>query len=204
LAKWLLSSITAFWLLTAATAFAADLTVWWNKGFYPEEDEAIHRLVAQFEQETKTSVELDLFPQQELVMKLLAALSAGQLPDVVFAYSYGGHESRWASEGLLLELSDVVGPNESRYAPTVPDYVRYPNERTGERRYYGLPIAQVSWYIHVWKSLLDQADIGLDQIPKEWNNPAQRGRRRGQEAGLEQALEVRGVAWEIRDLNHDG
>jgi multiple sugar transport system substrate-binding protein len=169
LAKLLLSSILVLLLLTAAQAFAADLTIWWNKGYYPEEDEGIRRMVADFEKKTGTTAELDLFPQAETVTKLLAALAAGQPPDVVFAYSYGGHESRWAAEGLLMDLSEVVRPNESRYAPTVLDWVRHLNERTGERGYYGLPIAQVSWHIHVWKSLLDQAGIGLDQIPKEWN-----------------------------------
>jgi multiple sugar transport system substrate-binding protein len=169
LAMWLSAYITVFWLLTAATASAADLTVWWNKGYYPEEDEGIRRIVADFEKETGTTVELNLFPQAEIVTKLLATLAAGQPPDVVFAYSYGGHESRWAAEGLLMDLSEVVGPNESQYAPTALDWVRHLNERTGERGYYGLPIAQVSWHIHVWKSLLDQAGIGLDQIPKDWN-----------------------------------
>jgi multiple sugar transport system substrate-binding protein len=32
-----------------------------------------------------------------------------------------------------------------------------------------VPIAQYGHYIHVWKSLLDQAGIGVDQIPREWD-----------------------------------
>jgi ABC-type glycerol-3-phosphate transport system substrate-binding protein len=116
-ATWLVGSVTTLWFVSMAAVGAADLTVWWNKGFYPEEDEAIHRLVVQFEQETKTSVELNLFPQQELVMKLLASLATGQPPEAVFAYSYGGHESRWAAEGSLLDLSDIVGPRKGQYNP---------------------------------------------------------------------------------------
>ena len=162
-------------LLVAALALApfgtraADLTVWWNKGFYPEEDEAIRRVAADFEAETGTRIELDLFPQAEIATRLLAALSANRPPDVAFAFNYGGHEGRWAAEGLLLDLSGLLAPVEDRYAPASLDYVRYLDQRTGRRGYYGLPIAQVTYHVHVWKSLLNQAGIGLDQVPKGWD-----------------------------------
>ena len=42
------------------------------------------------------------------------------------------------------------------------------NGQTGQRRYYTLPIVQASVHIHVWKSLLARAGIGLEQIPHEW------------------------------------
>jgi hypothetical protein len=34
-------------------AHAADLAVWWEKGWYPEEDKAVAELVAAFEQKTE-------------------------------------------------------------------------------------------------------------------------------------------------------
>jgi ABC-type glycerol-3-phosphate transport system substrate-binding protein len=33
-------------------ANAADLVVWWEKGLYPQEDEAVREVIAAFEQET--------------------------------------------------------------------------------------------------------------------------------------------------------
>jgi ABC-type glycerol-3-phosphate transport system substrate-binding protein len=39
-------------ILAPLGAQAADLVVWWEKGFYPEEDEAVAEIVAAFEQET--------------------------------------------------------------------------------------------------------------------------------------------------------
>ena len=33
-------------------AQAADLVVWWQKGAYPKEDEALMEIIAAFEQET--------------------------------------------------------------------------------------------------------------------------------------------------------
>ena len=44
-------------------AQAADLVVWWEQGFYPQEDEAVAEIVAAFEQETGKEVELVLLPQ---------------------------------------------------------------------------------------------------------------------------------------------
>src|SRR3954453_16994861 len=51
-------------LLAAALALVpfgahpADLVVWWTKGFYPAEDQAVRELVAAFEKETGKEVQL--------------------------------------------------------------------------------------------------------------------------------------------------
>ena len=39
-------------------AQAADLVVWWEQGFYPQENEAVSEIVTAFEQETGKQVEL--------------------------------------------------------------------------------------------------------------------------------------------------
>ena len=65
-------------------AKAADLVVWWEKGFYPQEDEAVAETVAAFEQKTGKQVELVQLAQDELFDKAQAALGAGQPPDFLF------------------------------------------------------------------------------------------------------------------------
>jgi hypothetical protein len=45
-------------LLAPLGAGAADLVVWWEKGFYAQEDEAVREIVAAFEQKTGKQVEL--------------------------------------------------------------------------------------------------------------------------------------------------
>ena len=40
-------------------AGAADLVVWWEKGYYAQEDEAVREIIAAFEQKTGKQVELD-------------------------------------------------------------------------------------------------------------------------------------------------
>ena len=47
-------------VLAPLGARAADLVVWWEKGFNPEEDAAVREIVAAFEQKTGKQVELDL------------------------------------------------------------------------------------------------------------------------------------------------
>ena len=52
-------------VLAPLGARAADLVVWWEKGFYPEEDAAVREIIAAFEQKTGKQVELVLPPQDE-------------------------------------------------------------------------------------------------------------------------------------------
>jgi ABC-type glycerol-3-phosphate transport system substrate-binding protein len=53
---------------------AADLTIWWDEGYYPEEDSAIEAVIAEFEQKTGKDVELAFYPQEELPVEVESAL----------------------------------------------------------------------------------------------------------------------------------
>jgi multiple sugar transport system substrate-binding protein len=148
---------------------AADLTIAWEEGFYPEEDKAVEALVAAYEQETGQDVELTFYPQDDVANEMLAALDAGTPPDLLVSLAGANILARWAYDDVLADLSDVLGPIEGQFYPGVLDYVRLLNGETGETAYYAVPVAQFGHYIHVWKSLLDQAGIGLDDIPQEWD-----------------------------------
>ena len=50
-------------------AQAADLVVWWEKGFFPQADEAVTEIVAAFEQDTGKEVELVQPEQAEIQAK---------------------------------------------------------------------------------------------------------------------------------------
>ena len=65
-------------------AHATDLVVWWDKGFYHEEDAAIEEVIAAFEQKTGKQVDLVLDEQAELPDSIEAAIAANQPPDVAF------------------------------------------------------------------------------------------------------------------------
>jgi multiple sugar transport system substrate-binding protein len=169
LGRWLGSYGAVYCLITGAPAFAADLTVWWTRGYYPEEDEGIRRIVADFERDTGQNVELSYWTQEDLPTKVMAALAADELPDVVYCMSCLGHSVRWAHDGLLLDLKDVIEPIADQMDSGALARARLLNGQTGQRGYYTLPIVQASVHIHVWKSLLDRAGISLDQIPRDWD-----------------------------------
>ena len=53
-----LALVVAALILAPVGAQAADLVVWWEKGYYAEEDEAVADMIAAFEQKTGKQVEL--------------------------------------------------------------------------------------------------------------------------------------------------
>jgi len=156
-------------LASPLPALAADLKIFWDEGFYPEEDAAIEAVVAAYEQKSGKDVELTFYSQDEVLDKTLAALDAGDPPDLALAFGVSSYVPKWALDGTLADLSDVVAPIKEQFYSGALDSGRLRNGQTGETAYYAVPIGQYGHYIHVWKSLLDQAGIGVDQIPREWD-----------------------------------
>jgi multiple sugar transport system substrate-binding protein len=153
--------------LAPLTARAADLVVWWEKGFYAEEDEAVAEIIAAFEQETGKEVELIQPDQYEVNDKARAALAAGQPPD--FLYGTIAVWGRYAYEDQLADLEDVLGPVLDLFDADAVDAAVSLNGRTGRRGLYGLPMGRRSNHVHVWNSLLERAGFTLADIPKEWD-----------------------------------
>jgi multiple sugar transport system substrate-binding protein len=151
------------------TAQAADLVVWWEKGFYAQEDEAVSEVIAAFEQGTGREVELAFHPQLELPVKIVAALEAGQPPDFAFGTRTEPYVSKWAFDNRLVDLTDTVGHFSDLFDPDAVARWVLLNQETGQRAPYALPMGRTTNHIHVWKSLLEQAGFTLDDIPKEWD-----------------------------------
>ena len=72
--------LAAMLMLAPLAARAADLVVWWEEGWYPEEDRAVEELVAAFEAKTGKDVEL-VRQQTNARAEVQAALEAGRPPD---------------------------------------------------------------------------------------------------------------------------
>jgi multiple sugar transport system substrate-binding protein len=167
----LASGLMAATFLTAVSsqAFAADLVIWWNKSYYPEEDEKFEEIVAAFEQDKGIDVELSFFTNEDMPVKTLAALTAGSPPDLAFAFLFDlQHTSRWAYEGVLEDVSDVIEPMEDRFYDYALESVHLTDEN-GERAYYAFPTQQQTAHIHVWRSMLEDAGLSVDDIPMTWH-----------------------------------
>jgi multiple sugar transport system substrate-binding protein len=160
--------VTLALILAPLGARAADLVVWWEQGFYPEEDAAVRETIAAFEQKTGKQVDLVLHPQAELTGNVQAAIETGQPPDFLFGLLIDANIDPWAYDDRLVDLTEAVGPLASMFDPDVLEASRLLNGRTGQRGFYGLPFGRSTNHIHVWTSLLEQAGFTLDDIPKEW------------------------------------
>jgi multiple sugar transport system substrate-binding protein len=160
--------LAAALMLAPLGARAADLVVWWDKGFYPDEDAAVAEIVAAFEQKTGKEVELVLQPQEELEVNTVAAVEVARPPDFAFGIIVSNHISKWAYEDRLADLTDAIGAFSDLFDPDALAWVRLLNARTGQRALYALPMGRTTFYVHVWKTLLERAGFTLADIPKEW------------------------------------
>ena len=112
------AALVAVGFFTAAMPAAAQekLTVWWAKGFYKSEDDALFEAIKKYEAKTGVKVELSQYAPQEMIPKTVAALDAGTPPDVAYADVYDFQvASKWAFEGKLEDLSDVIGPIKDKF-----------------------------------------------------------------------------------------
>ena len=146
----------------------ADLVVWCEKGFYPQEDEAVRDIIEAFEEGPGKQVELVQYSQAELPDKIEAALEAGQPPDFVFGFDATFSSGRWAYEGRLVDLSGEILPFASLFDPDALAAATLFDATTGQRALYALPMGVSSNHVHVWKSLLEEAGFTLKDSPKQW------------------------------------
>jgi multiple sugar transport system substrate-binding protein len=152
-------------LLAPFGARAADLVVWWDEGYYAQEDEAVREIIAAFEKETGKRAELAFYPQAEVQERIDAALEAGEPPDFAFGLSIGFTE--WLSDDRLVDLTDTVGPFSSLFDPDALAWWSY--HKAGRTSLIALPMGRATNHVHVWRSLLEQAGFTLDDIPSEWD-----------------------------------
>src|SRR6201999_3203674 len=142
------------------------LTVWWVKGFYKSEDDALNEAIKKFEAKTGTKVELSQYAIQDMIPKTVAALDSGTPPDVAYADTYDVQAAgKWAFEGKLEDLSDILTPMQSAFAPNTLETALLFNDQTKKKAYYGFPLKQQSMHVQIWKYMLEQACFKENDIP---------------------------------------
>ena len=100
--------------------------------------------------------------------QIAAALEAGAPPDFAFGGWVSDHIAEWALDDRLVDLSDAIGHFSDLFDPAQLDRATLLNATTGQKAMYGLPMGQLPHLTHVWKSLLEQADFTLEDIPRDW------------------------------------
>ena len=156
----------------AAPAMAQEkITVWWSKGFYKSEDDALIAAIKKFEAKTNIKVELSQYAIQDMIPKTVAALDSGTVPDVAFSDSYDVQAAgKWAFEGKLEDLSDILLPMKSAFAPNTLETAFLYNDVAKKRAYYGFPMKQQSMHVQIWGDLLQQAGFKQADIPTKWED----------------------------------
>jgi multiple sugar transport system substrate-binding protein len=157
-------------LLFAGQAAAQELlTVWWVKGFYKSEDDALFAAIKKFEDKTKVKVELSQYPVQDMIPKTVAALDAGTPPDVAYADVYDFQVTgKWAYDGKLEDLTDILTPLKAQFLPNTLETVYLYNDKTKKRAYYAFPLKQQTMHIEYWVDMLGDAGFKESDIPAGW------------------------------------
>jgi multiple sugar transport system substrate-binding protein len=148
---------------------AADLVVWWEKGYYDQENEAVGEIIAAFEQRTGKQVELVLLNEEELPDAFAAALDASRPPDFGFGTLMAPFIAEWAFDDRLVDLSDAIGSFADIFDRDALDRTMLVNAETGQKALYALPMGRTNNHVHVWRSLLEQAGFTLADIPRDWS-----------------------------------
>src|SRR5712671_2919808 len=151
-----------------ANAAATTAEVWWNQGFVPEEDAAFRAMVADYQKASGNKIEQSLIPFAPLRQKAVAAIQSGVVPDIleVLDLWFAGLNV-W--DDKLLDVSDVVEPQKSQYAPMAVTSSYLYNNTTKKRSYYIAPMKITGWPFHIWRSLVEKAGYKISDMPNTWD-----------------------------------
>jgi len=158
-------------IMSAAVPALAEekLTVWWVKGFYKAEDEALFATIKKFEEKTGVKVELSQYPVSDMTAKTVAALDAGNVPDVAYSAVFDFQTTgKWAFEGKLEDLSSILAPMKDKFLKNTLETTYLMNDKTKKRAYYAFPIEQQTMHIQYWKDMLAEAGFKESDIPTTW------------------------------------
>jgi multiple sugar transport system substrate-binding protein len=166
-----LAAMAATGVLTSGIAAAQEkVTVWWAKGFYKAEDDALFAAIKKFEAKyPKIKVDLSLYAPQEAIPKAVAALDANNPPDVAYGDVYDFQvTAKWAYEDKLEDVSSIIDSLRSKFEPNALSTTFLFNNAAQKRAYYAYPIKQQTMHIQYWKDMLADAGFKESDIPKDW------------------------------------
>ena len=145
------------------------LTVWWVKGFYKSEDDALFDAIKKYEAKTGVKVELSQYPIQDMIPKTVSALDSGSPPDVAYADVYDFQVAgKWAFDGKLEDISDILTPMKDRFTKNTLETAYLYNDKTKKRAYYAFPMKQQTMHIEVWGDMLAKAGYKISDLPTKW------------------------------------
>jgi multiple sugar transport system substrate-binding protein len=152
-----------------ADAQAKTAVCWLNQGFIPQEDAAIRKVCEDYMKESGNKLDYSVLPFTALNQKVIAALTSGDVPDLVFQDAPSSIIPQNAWDDKILDVSDVVAPFESQLSETAKLCSTFYNKVTKKRGYYLCPIKQGATPFHIWGDLVEKAGLKMEEIPKNWD-----------------------------------
>ena len=199
----LTAAMIAAGLIASGQAAAQEkLTVWWVKGFYKAEDDALFEAIKKYEaKHPGVKIDLSQYPVQDMIPKTVAALDSGSPPDVAYADVYDFQVAgKWAFDGKLEDISSVITPIRARFAPNTVETTYLYNDVAKTRAYYAFPLRQQTMHIQYWADMLTEAGFKETDIPTNWKDywsfwcdkvqPASRSKSGNRTFGIGQPLGV--------------
>ena len=153
-----------------ARAQDKTLTVWWNQGFYPAEDQAFRDMVADWEKQSGYKMNLSMIEGNALDQKVVSATTTGQVPDLIYS-DHGSAQTmpQAAWDGKLIDLSDVVATQKDQFSDTALKSSQYYDNTIKKRSYYGVPLKAQALNMPIWRTLVEEAGYQMSDIPKTWD-----------------------------------
>ncbi len=157
-------------LMFSAHAQAQDkLTVFWVKGFYKAEDDALYEAIAKFEKKSGVKVDLSQYAVQDMIPKTVAAMDSGTPPDVAYADVYDFQTTgKWAFDGKLEDISDAINPIKDTFEASALATTFLYSDKAKKKAYYAFPLKQQTMHIQYWNDLLSTAGFKPADVPGTW------------------------------------
>lgn len=145
------------------------LAVWWVKGHYKAEDEALFAAIRKFEAKSGVKVDLSQYTAEDMIPKTVAAIEAGSPPDIAYSDTYDVQVvAKWAFDGKLEDISDVIEPMKDRFLPATIDTAYLYDGKAGKKTFYGFVLKQQMLHVEYWKDMLATAGFKENDIPGTW------------------------------------
>ncbi len=146
------------------------LQIWWDKGYNPEEDEALQKLVRGWEQKTGNKVRINFYTLDKRSEKPQRYLQGGVAPDIFMSFKAESTlNPTLAWEGKLIDVADIIKPVREIYEPGALATAYYYNNAEQKQSYYAVPIHRAALHVYYWKDLVEKTGRTAADIPRDWD-----------------------------------
>ena len=98
-------------------------------------------------------------------------MDAKNPPDVAYADVYDFQVAgKWAFDGKLEDVSSIIDPMRSKFAPNTVETAFLYNDVDKKRAYYAFPMKQQTMHIQYWADMLADAGLKESDIPTNWKD----------------------------------